>query len=175
MASSTPCRSGASSIVRISSPTSFLSLPIYTVPGSFGAALGCRDRCHDERGAVGRARFAVFGRRRPDAPHSAYVASHIAIFSAGLPADRRHQHRLARAEHLAQPAVRAHRVDVQCQPLRERRRAAAPVPVDHQPAAQRGALRARVLGDRYRSVLQHQWRPCAGLATASCRSRCWRT
>ena len=65
-------------------PASFLSLPIYTVPSARRGGLSCwrrRDRVHPSSG-LGR-ELRVFGRRRADAPHSAYIVSHIAIFSAG--------------------------------------------------------------------------------------------
>ena len=64
-------------------PASFLTLPIYTFPVPAAVVYLA--------GAVAVAcivlwaarELRVFGRRRADAPHSAYIASHIAIFSAG--------------------------------------------------------------------------------------------
>jgi hypothetical protein len=64
-------------------PTSFLSLPIYTVPVP-AALLYVVGTVATVSVLLWVAReLQVFGRRRADAPHSAYVASHIAIFSAG--------------------------------------------------------------------------------------------
>ena len=64
-------------------PTSFLSLPIYTfpVPTALLYVVGTVATVSVTCGSRGR--LKLFGRRRPDAPHSAYVASHIAIFAAG--------------------------------------------------------------------------------------------
>jgi hypothetical protein len=64
-------------------PASFLSLPIYTFPVPT-ALLYVVGTVATVSVVLWIAREAkVFGRRRPDAPHSAYVASHIAIFAAG--------------------------------------------------------------------------------------------
>jgi hypothetical protein len=64
-------------------PTSFLSLPIYCFPVP-SALLYVAGAIASVSVLLWVAReFRLFGRRRPDAPHSAYVASHIAIFSAG--------------------------------------------------------------------------------------------
>jgi hypothetical protein len=64
-------------------PTSFLSLPIYTfpVPSALLYVVGTVATVSVVLWVARELR--VFGRRRPDAPHSAYVLSHIAIFSAG--------------------------------------------------------------------------------------------
>ena len=64
-------------------PASFLSLPIYTfpVPSALLWVVGAVATMSVVLWVAREVR--VFGRRRPDAPHSAYVASHIAIFSAG--------------------------------------------------------------------------------------------
>src|SRR5262245_38148408 len=64
-------------------PASFLGLPIYCFPVPSAllyvvAAVACVSV------VLWTAReVRVFGRRRPDAPHSAYVATHIAVFAAG--------------------------------------------------------------------------------------------
>ena len=64
-------------------PASFLSLPIYTFPVPT-ALLYVVGTVAAVSVALWIAREAKnIGRRRPDAPHSAYVASHIAIFAAG--------------------------------------------------------------------------------------------
>ena len=64
-------------------PDSFLSLPVYTfpVPSALLYVVGTLATASVILWAARELR--VFGRRRPDAPHTAYVASHIAIFSAG--------------------------------------------------------------------------------------------
>lgn len=64
-------------------PTSFLSLPIYTfpVPSAVLYVVGTVATISVVLWIAREAR--IFGRRRPDAPHSAYIASHIAIFAAG--------------------------------------------------------------------------------------------
>ena len=76
------CRSGASSVDPIS--TRIIPQPAdLHISGSLGCALRRRNRGHHQRGPLDCPRGAIFGRRRPDAPHSAYIASHIAIFAAG--------------------------------------------------------------------------------------------
>ena len=64
-------------------PDSFLSLPVYTfpVPSALLYVVGTLATASVILWAAREMR--VFGRRRADAPHSAYVASHVAIFSAG--------------------------------------------------------------------------------------------
>ena len=64
-------------------PDSFLSLPVYTfpVPSALLYVVGIVASVSVILWAARELR--VFGRRRADAPHTAYVASHIAIFSAG--------------------------------------------------------------------------------------------
>jgi hypothetical protein len=64
-------------------PASFLSLPIYTFPVPV-ALLYIVGAVATVSVLLWIAReLRMFGCRRPDAPHTAYVASHIAIFSAG--------------------------------------------------------------------------------------------
>ncbi len=64
-------------------PDSFLSLSVYTfpVPSVLVYVVGILASVSVILWAARELR--VFGRRRADAPHTAYVASHIAIFSAG--------------------------------------------------------------------------------------------
>jgi hypothetical protein len=64
-------------------PASFLSLPIYTFPIP-SAVLYVAGTVATLSVVLWIAReLRLIGTRRPDAPHSAYVVSHIAIFSAG--------------------------------------------------------------------------------------------
>jgi hypothetical protein len=64
-------------------PTTFLSLDIVTVPVPRVVLYGAGIVASVSVMLWLAREIRMFGRRRPDAPHSAYVASHIAIFATG--------------------------------------------------------------------------------------------
>ena len=112
---------------------------------------------------VGR-EFRVFGRRRPDAPHTAYVASHIAIFSAGylLIADINTGWLVLNIWHNLQYVLIVWMFNARrfAKGVDPQRRFLSTISQPRNVAP----LRLGLLGDWHRSLLQHRLGPRAGLA-----------